>query len=178
MNAAGVIEQTPAELAREQAAQEREERATRAGADLVVALIEELEAEFPGGQVLASTHRAGSVRMYYGVEPYTGTTPQSERWVGVEVSASVDAWSDDPGLSYMELSPERMTRTGRRVRGGFYCPDVNLSPDGDTCRDGGSITCSSGPALNGGEGPGRMAMFTGCLRIAERVLARCEAGQL
>lgn len=168
-----VMEETPEQvewrLQHERLEQLTEERAE--------GLRSELEQQWPGGRMLAERVSGGTVRMIYGVEVYSGSTPQSERWVAVELVASFSSWSEE--MSYMELSPERVTRTGRRVRGGFYCPDVNLSID-DRMGEvrGGSITCSSGPALNGGEGPGRMAMFTGCLRIAERVLARCEAGQL
>lgn len=142
---------------------EREERMAETAADV---LRSELEQQFPGGRMLGELVQGGYVRQVYGVEVYSGSTPQSERWVAVKVSASLDHRS----LWHVELLPERTTRTGRRVRGGFYCPNVRV--------DESSITCSSGPALNGGEGPGRMAMFTGCLQIAERILARCESGEL
>ena len=168
-----VMEETPEQvewrLRHERLEQLTEERAE--------GLRSELEQQWPGGRMLAERVSGGTVRMIYGVEVYSGSTPQSERWVAVELTASFSSWSEE--MSYMELSPERVTRTGRRVRGGFYSPDVNLSIDSyiDEVR-GGSITCSSGPALNGGEGPGRMAMFSGCLQIAERVLGAIHPDSL
>jgi hypothetical protein len=147
-------------------ATETETEATKMAAEALPRLIEELETEFPGGRVLSQVENGGYLRIKYGAECYAGTTPQSERWVGVELTASYSRdWTGRKGvrLDHMKLSPEIMTSTGRWLRSsGFYSPDVHL-------RSSGSITCSAGPSLNGGEGPGRMAMFTGCLRIAERV---------
>lgn len=161
-----VIEETP----EQEESRLRYERLVQLTEERAEGLRSELEQQWPGGRMLAERVSGGTVRMIYGVEIYSGSTPQSERWIAVELTASFSSSSEE--MSYMELSPERVTRTGRFIRGGgFYCPDVNLSID-DYIGEvrGGSITCSSGPTLNGGEGPGRMAMFLGCLQIAERVL--------
>lgn len=161
------IEETPEEI-RERLHHEKMERLTEERAELLGA---ELQWRWPGGRMLFESVTACHVRMIYGVEVYSGSTPQSERWVAVELSASCSSWTEE--LSFVQIRPGLFTRTGRGVRGaGFYAPSVNLSID--QLRDSdvltGDLTCSSGPSLNGGEGPGRMAMFTGCLEIGERVL--------
>ena len=141
--------------------------------EFVPVIVERLGNMF-GGRALAINVRGSSIDIRYGVEQVSGTTPQTERWVGVRVTANFPSYSE--GMSYMELSPELMTRTGRSPRrSGFWSPDINLSAGrSNRMADGAEVTCSSGPLLNGGEGPGRAAMFTGCLTIANGLIEDAE----